>query len=141
MVRVPTTTSRAAARSNTWPAISKISHVNSASSISLRSVPREMRANHRVCGLALAALALLFSGCATFRSYDKELRGALSEVGSGNVDAAIGTLESNNRSEKKDLLYYFELGELQRLKDRYPDSQRSWMSANERVHSWEAAAK
>jgi len=100
-----------------------------------------MRANHRFCGLAIAALALLFSGCATFRSYDKELRGTLSEVGSGNVDAAIGTLESNNRSEKKDLLYYFELGELQRLKDRYPDSQRSWMSANERVHSWEAAAK
>jgi len=100
-----------------------------------------MHTNRWSRGLAIAAVALLFSGCATFRSYDKELRGTLNEVGGGNVDGAIRTLESNNRSEKKDLLYYFELGELQRLKDRYPDSQSSWTSANERVHSWEAAAK
>jgi len=100
-----------------------------------------MNTNRWSRGLAIAAVALLFSGCATFRSYDKELRGTLNEVGGGNVDGAIRTLESNNRSEKKDLLYYFELGELQRLKDRYPDSQSSWTSANERVHSWEAAAK
>jgi uncharacterized protein len=93
----------------------------------------------RAC--AVAALALLCSGCGTFRSYDKELRGTLAEVSSGNVDGAIKTLESNNRSDKKDLLYYFELGELERLKDRYQDSQKSWMSADQRVHSWEAAAK
>jgi hypothetical protein len=94
----------------------------------------------RGCAIALP-IALLCSGCATFRSYDNELRGTINAVSSGNVDGAINVLQSNNRSEKKDLLYYFELGELQRLKDRYRDSQASWMSADQRVHSWEAAAR
>ena len=92
-------------------------------------------------GCAIAFVALLCTGCATFRSYDKELRGTINAVSSGNVDGAIQVLQSNNKSEKKDLLYYLELGELQRLKDRYRDSQASWMSADQRVHSWEAAAK
>jgi hypothetical protein len=100
-----------------------------------------MRASALSRGWAIAAAALLCSGCGTFRSYDKELRGTLSEVAGGNVDGAIRTLQSNNRSESKDLLYYFELGELQRLKDRYQDSQQSWMSADQRVHSWEQTAK
>jgi hypothetical protein len=89
----------------------------------------------------LGLLVLALSGCATFRSYDKELSSTLNDVASGNVSAAIRTLESNNRSESKDLLYYFELGELQRLQDRYPDSQKSWTSADQRVASWEATAK
>ena len=91
--------------------------------------------------VAALAIALLCSGCATFRSYDKELSGTIGAVSSGNVDGAIEVLQSNNRSQSKDLLYYFELGELQRLKDRYQDSQASWMSADQRVHSWESAAK
>jgi hypothetical protein len=62
------------------------------------------------------ALALLLSGCATFRSYDKELGQTLGQVSSGNVDGAIKVLESNNKSDTKDLLYYFELGELLRLR-------------------------
>jgi len=92
------------------------------------------------CSIALL-VALLCSGCGTFRSYDSELRGTLNAVSSGNVDGAIKVLQSNNKSESKDLLYYFELGELERLKDRYPASQASWMSADQRVQSWEAAAK
>ncbi len=92
---------------------------------------------------AFAALAIcvLASGCATFRSYDKELNSTLGQVSSGNVDGAINVLQSNNKSDKKDLLYYFELGELQRLKDRYPDSQQSWRSADQRVKAWEETAK
>jgi len=89
----------------------------------------------------IAALALLCSGCAAFSSYDKELRGTMGDVASGNVDGAIRALQSNNRSEQKDLLYYFELGELQRLKDRYQDSQQSWLSADQRVHKWEETAR
>jgi hypothetical protein len=91
-------------------------------------------------GCTLAA-ALLLGGCATFRSYDKELNSTLSQAASGNVNGAIGTLDGNNRGKDKDLLYYFELGELQRLEDRYEDSRRTWSSADARVQSWEAAAK
>ena len=84
-----------------------------------------------------ALLVAMLSGCATFRSYDKELGQALDQVSGGNVDGAIRVLESNNKSKNKDLLYYLELGELQRLKERYQESQQSWMVANERVQAWE----
>ncbi len=47
----------------------------------------------------------------------------------------------NNKSKNKDLLYYLELGELLRLQDRYQDSQKSWMVANERVQAWQHTAQ
>ena len=86
-------------------------------------------------------LTLCLSGCATFRSYDTELYKTLDQASSGNVDAAIGILESNNRGSDKDLLYYLELGMLQRLGDRNAESQKSWLSANERVQAWEQTAQ
>ena len=86
-------------------------------------------------------LALCLSGCAAFRSYDTELYRTLDQASSGNIDNAIGILESNNRSADKDLLYYLELGMLQRLADRYPESQKAWMSANGRVQIWEHTAQ
>src|SRR5712691_10965506 len=82
------------------------------------------------CALPAFGLVLSLSGCAAFRSYDTELYRTLDE-------ASAGILESNNRGASKDLLYYLELGMLQRLGDRYAESQKSWMSANERVHAWE----
>ena len=101
---------------------------------------RARRSNWR-CALSAFGLALCLSGCAAFRSYDTELHRALDQASGGNVDAAIGILESNNRFADKDLLYYLELGMLQRLADRYPESQKSWGSANERVQMWERAAQ
>ena len=62
-----------------------------------------------------AALIVGLAGCAATRSYDAELVSTLNRAGTGNVDAAISNLEANNRSSDKDLLYYFELGMLQRL--------------------------
>jgi hypothetical protein len=50
-------------------------------------------------------------------------------------------LESNNKGATKDLLYYLELGELQRLKARYPASQQSWTLADKQVQAWEDTAK
>src|SRR5690349_15153283 len=79
---------------------------------------------------AITAIALLCSGCATFRSYDRELSATLNQTSSGNIEGAIHTLDANNRGANKDLLYYFELGELRRLQDQYRDSQQSWMSAD-----------
>jgi len=91
--------------------------------------------------VAFAGLAALCSGCATFRSYDKELSGTISQVESGDVRGAIHSLESHTRSKDRDLLYFFELGELQRLEDRYADSQKSWMNADASVRRWEASAR
>jgi hypothetical protein len=86
------------------------------------------------CMLPVFGLALL-SGCAAFRSYDAELYMTLDRASSGNVDGAVSLLEANNRLPDKDLLYYLELGMLQRLGSRYEQSQKAWMSANERIQS------
>jgi len=85
--------------------------------------------------LSTIALVLLMSGCAAFRSYDRELYQTLDRASTGNVDAAIRLLESNNRLPDKDLLYYLELGMLQRLAERYPESQKSWAAANQRLQT------
>lgn len=59
---------------------------------------------------------------------------------SGNVDGAINLLERTNKRGKKDLLYYFELGELERLRNRYDESRKAWMAADARVQAWERTA-
>ncbi len=83
--------------------------------------------------VAAAGMALVLSGCAAFRSYDAELYPALEHAAGGNVDGAIRLLESNNRLPDKDLLYYMELGMLQRLGSRYDESQKAWMAAEARM--------
>ena len=83
--------------------------------------------------MAAAGMALILSGCAAFRSYDAELYPALEQASGGNVEGAIRLLESNNRLPDKDLLYYMELGMLQRLGSRYDESQKAWMAAEARM--------
>jgi hypothetical protein len=83
--------------------------------------------------VAAAGMALVLSGCAAFRSYDAELDPALEQASGGNVEGAIRLLESNNRLPDKDLLYYMELGMLQRLGSRYDESQKAWMAAEARI--------
>lgn len=80
-------------------------------------------------------LVLVLGGCASFRSYDQELYQTLDRASSGNVEGAIQLLESNNKSPNKDLLYYLELGMLQRLGRRYDDSQKTWSAANARIEA------
>src|SRR5262245_52670873 len=87
----------------------------------------------------VAGLAALLSGCSTMRSYDAELYRTLDQASIGNVDGAIRLLEANNRLAEKDLLYYLELGMLQRLGARYGESQKSWMSAAARMQSLKEA--
>jgi uncharacterized protein len=79
------------------------------------------------------AVVLTLTGCGAMRSYDRELHGTLDYAERGNLDAAIRTLESNNRRPDKDLLYHLELGMLQRLGNRYQESQKAWMAANIRM--------
>jgi len=85
--------------------------------------------------VAAAGVALLLSGCAAFRSYDAELYPALEQASSGNVDGAIRLLQSNNRLPDKDLLYFMELGMLERLGSRYEESQKAWMAAEARIEA------
>ncbi|HXU42371.1 MAG TPA: hypothetical protein VN675_08610 [Burkholderiales bacterium] len=84
--------------------------------------------------LPVLLLACLLSGCAAMRSYDREVYGTLDQAAGGNVDAAIRMLEASNRTSK-DLLYYLERGMLERLAERYPDSQKSWVAANQRIQT------
>src|SRR5260370_34544677 len=77
-------------------------------------------------------LALCLTGCAAFRSYDAELYRTLDLAATGNVDGAIRILDSNNLLPDKDLLYYLELGMLQRLGQRLPAKQKTLMAANGR---------
>jgi hypothetical protein len=89
---------------------------------------------------ATALLLAMLSGCATFRSYDSELTGTINLAAAGNVAGAIKRLERNNKLGSKDLLYYLELGELQRLDHRYDESEKAWSAADAHVQAWEKTA-
>ncbi len=87
----------------------------------------------------LLCVVLLLGGCAAVRSYDRELYLTLDRATTGSpegaIQGAIALLEANNRSSDKDLLYYLELGMLQRLGGRYQESQKAWLSANARIEA------
>ena len=95
----------------------------------------------RPSALPVLCLALCLSGCAAFRSYDKELNQTTNLAAVGKVDDAIRQLNKDNKGKDKDLLYYLELGMMQRWVERYPESQKAWMSANQTVQAWEHTAQ
>ena len=99
------------------------------------SLVREGRALTALC------LALCLSGCAAFRSYDKELTQTTNLAGAGKVDDAIKQLNKDNSGKNKDLLYYLELGMLERFVARFPDSQTAWKSADQTVQEWARLAQ
>ena len=92
-------------------------------------------------------LASVLAGCAgnPMRQYDDELKGTVNLVNSGAVKQAIEQLEKNNApgvmSQDKDLLYYFEKGELLTLNSNYPGGRDSWLKADEFVRDWEDSVK
>ena len=104
----------------------------------LRALPN--RSGSRTALLALC-VTLCLSGCAAFRSYDKELNETTNLAANGKVEAAITQLDKNNKGKDKDLLYYLERGMLERWLDRYPDSQKAWGSANDTLQAWEHTAQ
>ena len=83
--------------------------------------------------LPAIGLALFLGGCAAFRSYDKSLDQSVDQIAAGNIDSAIKSLDAANPGAKKDLLYYLELGMLQRLGGRTAASQSAWTSAQART--------
>ncbi|CAK9892240.1 MULTISPECIES: COG3014 family protein [Pseudomonas] len=95
----------------------------------------------RVLTVATLVAAVQLAGCSAFRSYDSELQETNQHLTSGNVDAALALLEKNNKGEDKDLLYYFEKGELLRSKGDLAGSQLAWRSADDVVFKWEESVK
>ncbi|MBO9550563.1 hypothetical protein [Pseudomonas sp.] len=95
----------------------------------------------RVLLFALLVAILQVTGCAMLRDYDSELQQTRDQWVTGNVDAALALLESHNQDEKKDLLYYFEKGELLRSKGDLKGSQEAWRVADSVVLQWEEAVK
>lgn len=85
--------------------------------------------------------SMLLSGCSTFRSYESELTQTNQHLQAGDVDAAIALLEKNNSGENKDLLYYFEKGELLRSKGDLQGSLQAWAQADHQVFEWEEAVR
>lgn len=90
---------------------------------------------------ALLAVCLsLTTGCSTFRSYSNETQTLVSNLTQGQVDQALNQHESNASSDK-DILYFLEKGELQRLKKLYPETIATWTEADKLVSQWESEAK
>src|SRR5215213_3192000 len=83
------------------------------------------------------AFIVVLPGCASMRSYDGELVATLDRAATGNLDGAVSHLRANNRQADKDLLYYFELGMLERMRGRYAESQDAWAAAQKSIESRE----
>ena len=96
---------------------------------------------------SLVLLATALASCAgnPMRQYDSELKETVILVKNGSVKQAIEQVEKNNEpgalSSDKDILYYFEKGELQTLDNNYPGGKESWLKADEFVREWEDAVK
>jgi hypothetical protein len=101
--------------------------------------PLSPRAPHARRWLHALVLLPALAGCATFRSYNSELTDTISKAASGNVEAAIKGMQKK-AGKDPDLLYYLEMGELQRLDANFEQSQVNWMAADKVVQAWEDAA-
>jgi len=88
-----------------------------------------------------AFVVLLTASLAACAGYTKQTAEVVQASQTGNVDQALTALESGNKSSDKDLLYYLEKGELLRQKGSFADSRASWLSADEKVRTWEDAVK
>ena len=86
------------------------------------------------------ATVLSLNGCATFRSYNSETQTLVSNLATGQVDQALSQHESKTGADK-DLLYFMEKGELQRLKKYYPETIATWTEADQIIAQWESEAK
>lgn len=92
----------------------------------------------RMYAMVLTVLSL--HGCATFRSYNSETKTLVSSVAQGQIDQALSQHESTTGADK-DLLYFMEKGELQRLKKLYPETIATWTQADQLIAQWENEAK
>ncbi|MGL5632969.1 MAG: COG3014 family protein [Azovibrio sp.] len=115
---------------------------------------------HHKLQLALTlAASLSLAGCANspLRSYDSEIQTTVAHIKSGSLDAALAHLENSNRSafssdsskedssqkqstetsNGRDILFYFEKGEVLNLQKEYERSRDTWLVADSIIRAWE----
>ena len=91
--------------------------------------------------IASLVAGVLVSGCGTMRSYDTEMSQTITKASNGQISAALQQLEGSNTYGGKDLLYYMEKGELQKLGSQFSESRDAWLLADEKIKIWEEEAK
>ncbi|WP_209022569.1 COG3014 family protein [Rhodocyclus gracilis] len=97
----------------------------------------------RVLAVAVTLSVVVLAGCAgnPMRQYDAELKETVTLVKTGAVRQAVDQLERNNApgllNKDKDILYYFEKGELLKLGRDYTGSRDTWLQADAIVQQWE----
>lgn len=85
-------------------------------------------------------MVVFLAGCGSMRSYDSELADVKNKLSVGQADLALMDHERSNTGDK-DLLYYFEKGEILRLKKDFAGSRDSWLKADEQIQVWENDAR
>ncbi|SDH65084.1 hypothetical protein [Propionivibrio dicarboxylicus] len=85
---------------------------------------------------ALAGLPLA-ANAGIMRNYDEELAVSVKHVRDGVLKQAVTHLEKNNEDNDKDILYFFEKGELFSLGNNYLASRDIWMKGDEIIQAWE----
>jgi hypothetical protein len=88
-------------------------------------------------------LAVVMTGCASMKSHD-ELSNKVQEARqTGGIPAAIQQLDASatSESDKAELLYNMERGELLRLNQQIGESTATFLKADAKVQEWEETAK
>jgi hypothetical protein len=83
---------------------------------------------------------ILNTGCSTFRSYKTESQAIVQDINKNDIDQALVKIDKNSGSDK-DILFFFEKGELLRLKKANADSIATWREADRLLDAWESEAK
>lgn len=96
----------------------------------------------RSYGMGAGLACALLAGCATVNHQQAASQVTLAAQ-SGNIEGALAALDQNYVSEtqRKELLYLMERGELLRLAVRYDDSNSTLMDAENMVRQWEEDSK
>ena len=96
----------------------------------------------RSLSLVSMATIVLLAGCATV-NHNQAASNVNLAAQSGNIDGALSALDQSysSESDKKELLYLMERGELLRLAKRYEDSNSALLSADNIVKQWEEDSK
>ncbi len=89
--------------------------------------------------LFIAIFAFLH-GCSTFRSYKDEQKPILESLAANSTTDALAKLEKNAPSER-DLLFFLEKGEIQRIGKSFTESISTWTEADHMIETWENEAK
>ena len=96
------------------------------------------------CRIACAfSVALALTGCASMKSHDALASQMQLAQQTGGIPAALQALDASApaESDKTELLYNLEKGELLRLNRQYKDSTTAFLVADSRVREWEESAK